>query len=89
MKEFIQTTNPYLNGNELKYLTGCIIEVEACGGRFLNKFKSKIVDYSDMEYRVCTSNGTVATLLALHSIGPVTYHLVKPILIDTLRIIGG
>jgi len=57
---------PNLNGNEFKYLADAFMSTWISStGDYLLKFEKKFSEYSDCEYGVTASNGTVALHLAL------------------------
>lgn len=66
----IPIAKPYLNGNELKYVTECIAtNWISSQGRFINKFEEEFARYIGVRYAVATSNGTTALHLALVALG--------------------
>lgn len=70
MHNFIPVCEPYLNGNEIKYVndavsTGWI----SSSGSYVNKFEEAFSKYCDCKYGVAVCNGTVAIHLALVSLG--------------------
>lgn len=70
MHDFIPVCEPYLNGNEIKYVndavsTGWI----SSSGSYVNKFEEAFSKYCDCKYGVAVCNGTVAIHLALVALG--------------------
>lgn len=70
MHDFIPVCEPYLNGNEIKYVndavsTGWI----SSSGSYVNKFEEAFSNYCDCKYGVAVCNGTVAIHLALVALG--------------------
>ena len=64
---------PYLQGNEKKYLTECIdTNWISSQGRFISEFENALASYHDLEFGIATSNCTTALHLALKAldIGP-------------------
>jgi perosamine synthetase len=67
---FIPVCEPFLNGNELKYVsdalsTGWI----SSAGKYVTGFEEKFAEYCDCKYGVAVCNGTVALHLALVALG--------------------
>ena len=61
---------PNLNGNEFKYLTDAFLSSWISSkGEYLHRFESGFSKYSDCQYGVSVSNGTVALHLALIALG--------------------
>jgi perosamine synthetase len=61
---------PNLNGNELKYLTDAFLSTwVSSSGKYIDKFESEFSSYSDCNYGVTVSNGTVALHLAMVALG--------------------
>jgi perosamine synthetase len=61
---------PNLNGNEFKYLTDAFMSTWiSSSGEYINKFEDRFSSYSDCEYGIAVSNGTVALHLALTVLG--------------------
>lgn len=70
MNKFIPVCEPYLNGNEIKYVndavsTGWI----SSSGQYVRAFEKEFADYCGCKYGVAVCNGTVALHLALASLG--------------------
>lgn len=70
MNKFIPVCEPYLNGNELKYVndavsTGWI----SSSGQYVSAFEREFADYCGCKYGVAVCNGTIALHLALASLG--------------------
>lgn len=70
MHDFIPVCEPYLNGNEIKYVndavsTGWI----SSSGSYVNKFEEAFSRYCGCKYGVAVCNGTVAIHLALVALG--------------------
>lgn len=66
----IAVCNPYLNGNELKYVEDCI-KTNWIGsmGKYIDEFEKRFAEFCDVKYAVACSNGTVALHLAVESLG--------------------
>jgi perosamine synthetase len=61
---------PNLNGNEFKYLTDAFLSTWISStGKYIGKFESAFSSYSDCNYGVTVSNGTVALHLAMVALG--------------------
>ena len=61
---------PYLMGNEKKYLIECAeTEWFSSRGPFVEKFEKLLSDYIGVKYALSTSNCTTAIHLALKAIG--------------------
>lgn len=68
--KFIPVCEPYLNGNELKYVTDAIeTGWISSAGKYVNAFEQKFAEYCGCKYGVAVSNGTVALHLALVALG--------------------
>lgn len=70
MDEFIPVCEPFLNGNELKYVmdaisTGWI----SSAGKYVTEFENKFAGYCGCKYGVAVCNGTVSLHLAMASLG--------------------
>lgn len=70
MRDFIPVCEPYLNGNEIKYVneaitTGWI----SSSGKYVNAFEDAFANYCGMKHGVAVCNGTVAIHLALKALG--------------------
>ena len=61
---------PNLGGNEFKYLIDAFLSTWISStGSYIDKFEDKFSSYSDCEYGVTVSNGTVALHVALVALG--------------------
>jgi len=61
---------PNLGGNEFKYLTDAFLSTWISStGSYIDKFESEFSNYSDCEYGIAVSNGTVALHVALVALG--------------------
>ncbi|MCK9477310.1 MAG: aminotransferase class I/II-fold pyridoxal phosphate-dependent enzyme [Candidatus Muirbacterium halophilum] len=61
---------PNLNGNEFKYLTDAFMSTWiSSSGEYITRFENEFSSYSDCDYGVACSNGTVAIHLALIALG--------------------
>ncbi len=61
---------PNLNGNEFKYLTDAFLSTWISStGKYIDKFEREFSSYSDCDYGVTVSNGTVALHLAMVVLG--------------------
>lgn len=70
MSAFIPVCEPFLNGNELKYVTECVSTGWISStGRFVKEFEEKFAAYCGAKYGVAVCNGTVALHLALVAAG--------------------
>ena len=70
MEKFIPVCEPYLNGNELKYVTDAVSTGWiSSSGQYVNEFEKKFAAYCDCKYGVAVCNGTIALHLALVSLG--------------------
>lgn len=70
-KKFIPTSEPVLDGNELKYLTQAIKVNNwiSANGPFTQKFEKEFAKWVGKKYGVACSNGTTAIHLAVTSLG--------------------
>lgn len=69
-ENFIPISEPYLVGNEARYLQECIESGWISSkGKFIDVFEKSFAKYVNAPYALSTSNGTVALHLALKSIG--------------------
>ena len=70
MTDFIPVNEPWLNGNEKKYLCECIdtgwISSE---GPFVKEFENKMSATVDRKYGISVSNGTAALEVAVQALG--------------------
>lgn len=69
-KKFIPVCEPYLNGNEIKYVnealeTGWI----SSSGKYIPAFEQEFANYVGVKHGIAVSNGTVALHLALVALG--------------------
>lgn len=70
MNKFIPVCEPYLNGNELTYVTDAVkTGWISSAGKYVTEFEQKFAAYCDCKYGVAVCNGTVALHLALASLG--------------------
>lgn len=68
MDKFIPVCEPYLNGNELQYVTDAISTGWiSSAGKYVTEFENKFAEYCGCKYGVAVCNGTVALHLALIS----------------------
>ena len=66
----IPVYQPYLNGNEKKYVNECLDENWISSkGRFVDEFQRKFAEYLGVKYALGTPNGTTALHLALLALG--------------------
>ena len=69
MNNNIPVYEPYLIGNEKKYVNQCLdSNWISSKGEFINKFETKFASYIKVEHATTVSNGTVALHLALMSL---------------------
>lgn len=67
---FIPVCEPYLNGNELQYVTDAVkTEWISSSGKYVTEFENIFSTYCDCKYGVAVCNGTVALHLALIALG--------------------
>lgn len=70
MDKFIPVCEPYLNGNELKYVTEAVSTGWiSSAGKYVSEFESKFAEYCGCNYGVAVCNGTVSLHLAMVSLG--------------------
>ena len=70
MGKFIPVCEPYLNGNELKYVTDAVSTGWiSSSGTYVTEFEKKFAEYCGCKYGVAVCNGTIALHLALVSLG--------------------
>lgn len=70
MIDFIPVCEPYLNGNELKYITDAVSSGWiSSSGKYVKEFEEKFAEYCGVKYAVGVCNGTVALHLALVALG--------------------
>lgn len=61
---------PYLSGNEKKYVNECLETTWISSkGKFIKEFESKFADYLGCKYSTSVSNGTIALHVALLALG--------------------
>jgi len=66
MNSFIPVCEPYLNGNELKYVTDAVSTGWiSSAGKYVTEFERRFANYCDCRYGVGVCNGTVSLHLAL------------------------
>lgn len=67
--DFVPVCEPFLNGNELKYVTECIrTGWISSAGKFVKAFEESFASYCGVKYAVGVCNGTVALHLALRAL---------------------
>ncbi len=65
----IPVCEPFLNGNEKKYVTDCMkTGWISSSGKYVSEFENKFASYCDRKYGVAVCNGTVSLHLALTSL---------------------
>ncbi len=70
MDKFIPVCEPFLNGNELKYVTDAVqTGWISSSGKYVNEFEKQFAAYCGCEYGVAVCNGTIALHLALLALG--------------------
>jgi perosamine synthetase len=70
MKRPIPVCEPFLNGNELNYVTDAVSTGWiSSAGKYVTEFEQKFAEYCDCKYGVAVCNGTVALHLALVALG--------------------
>ena len=70
MKNFIPVCEPYLNGNELKYVQEAITSNWISSqGTFIEKFEEGFANFCGVQYSSGVCNGTVALHLAMVALG--------------------
>lgn len=68
--EFIPVCEPYLNGNEEKYVTEAVRSTwVSSAGKYISRFEEAFADYLDVKHAIAVTNGTNALHLALVSLG--------------------
>lgn len=66
----IPVSQPYMFGNERKYVLNCIdTNWISSGGKYIKEFENKFESLIDAKYALTTSNGTASLHLALAAIG--------------------
>lgn len=69
-KKFIPVCEPFLNGNELKYVTEAIeTGWISSAGKYVTAFEQQFAAYCGCKYGVAVCNGTVSLHLALVALG--------------------
>jgi len=70
VKNFIPVCEPYLNGNELKYVQEAITSNWISSqGKFIEKFEEEFANFCGVQYASGVCNGTVALHLAMVALG--------------------
>lgn len=70
MSDFIPVCEPYLNGNEVKYVTDAVSTGWiSSSGSYVTAFERVFSAYCGMKYGVAVCNGTVALHVALAALG--------------------
>lgn len=70
MAEFIPVCEPFLNGNEKKYVEDCMeTGWISSSGKYVTEFENAFSKYCDCKYGVAVCNGTVSLHLALSALG--------------------
>ncbi len=70
MESFIPVCEPFLNGNELNYVTEAVSSGWiSSSGKYVTEFENAFSSYCGMKYGVAVCNGTVALHLALAALG--------------------
>lgn len=70
MTRFIPVCEPFLNGNEEKYVMDCMRSGWiSSSGKYVTEFENAFADYCDCNYGVAVCNGTVSLHLALAALG--------------------
>lgn len=68
--ELIPVCEPYLNGNEMKYVSDCLTTGWiSSSGKYVQAFEERFAEYCGARYAVSVCNGTVAIHLALVASG--------------------
>lgn len=68
--KFIPVCEPFLNGNEKKYVQDCMeTGWISSSGEYVNSFEEEFAKYCGVKYGVAVCNGTVALHLALVALG--------------------
>jgi len=66
----IPVCEPFLNGNELKYVTDAVSSGWiSSAGKYVSEFEKQFAAYCDCKYGVAVCNGTVSLHLALAALG--------------------
>ena len=70
MEKFIPVCEPFLNGNELKYVTEAVqTGWISSSGKYVTEFEKQFAAYCGCEYGAAVCNGTIALHLALLALG--------------------
>lgn len=70
MSDFIPVCSPFLNGNEIKYVTEAVSSGWiSSSGNYVTEFEKAFAKYCGVKHGVAVCNGTVALHLALVSLG--------------------
>lgn len=70
MFDFIPVCEPYLAGNEKKYVDDCLeTGWISSAGKYVKAFEEQFAQYCGAKYAICVCNGTVALHLALIAMG--------------------
>lgn len=70
MNKFIPVCEPFLDGNELKYVTDAVeTGWISSAGKYVTEFEKQFAAYCNCKYGVAVCNGTVALHLALVALG--------------------
>jgi perosamine synthetase len=70
VKDFIPVCEPFLNGNEKKYIADAMNDGWiSSNGKYVTEFESKFAQYCGVDFAVSTCNGTAALHLALTALG--------------------
>ena len=70
MEKYIPVCEPFLNGNELKYVTDAVSTGWiSSSGQYVYEFERKFAEYCECKYGVAVCNGTIALHLSLVSLG--------------------
>jgi perosamine synthetase len=66
----IPLIEPSLDGNELEYVTDCVVSGWVSSkGKYVSKFQKTFADYIGLNYSLAVANGTVGLHLALMALG--------------------
>ncbi len=70
MTDFIPVCEPFLGGNEKKYVDDCMETAWiSSAGKYVSAFEEEFAKYCDCKYGVAVCNGTVSLHLALAALG--------------------
>lgn len=70
MNDFIPVNQPYLEGNELKYLSECITSGWISSeGPYVERFEQEIANYVGRKYAIAVTNGTAAIDASIEALG--------------------